>query len=389
MPVLDSAARTADDAFFEIETEIDWLATVSPTGNHDRWREFVKSGYRRAPPLTYLPLRQNPKKLRERLKSLPLDKVENPLIELLLREKRSELQRQIDLIARREKEGFPEASVALFGDPGPVLLSQAREILETVPANTPLPDPVGPSTLTAVARSERENYQKTDPSFDFGIFVQADINSTLMVNHGDLWIDSDTVVPKSRVPALIAHEVGTHVVTRHNGRKQPLRQLETGLPDYDRLQEGLAALAEWLAGCLPPDRLRILAARVIAADLAIKGTTLEDIFADLHDKYGIEEHPAFDTAVRALRGGGLTKDAVYLAGLADLLAWLAEGHDIGQLFIGKIALSQLSTLNKLAREGLVHAPSVIPHHLTGNGCAERLETARTTPITAFYTRDPS
>ena len=386
---LDPVARRADDAFFAIEVEIDWLSALSPTGNHARWEAFVESGYRRAPPLTYAPHKVDFEDLRARLMRCDLDRIEHPLIELLLREKRSELQRQIDLVALREEDGFVQASIALFGAPDPVLLGHSQVILEGVPVDVAPTAPAGAAELAVAALAARDAYRAIDPDFEFGLVVEADINSSLMVNHGDLWIDADTTVPGNQVAALIAHEVGTHVVTRHNGRRQPLRQLETGLPDYDELQEGLATLAEWLAGSLPAPRLRVLAGRVIAADMAIAGEKVETIFACLHDEHDIPPHTAFDTAVRALRGGGLTKDAVYLAGLVDLLAWLAQGHDIAPLYAGKFALAQLPTITKLTEDGVLLPPAVLPLHLTAEGCAERLDRARKTPITEFYSKEPS
>ena len=384
---LEPAARLTDAELFAIEVEIDWLTALSPTNNHERWEAFQASGYRRAPELTYPELACDPVELRQRLSALPLAEIRHPLIGALLREKARELDRQVDLVDLRGTEGFVAASIALFGAPDPALIAQATEILDTIPPNAPVAADADAHDLARAAEQARAAYRATDPDFDFGIHVRADINSSLMVNHGDLWIDADTTVPRGRIAALIAHEVGTHVVTRHNGRAQPLRQLESGLAHYDPLQEGLAALAEWQAGCLPAWRLRQLSARVTAADAAVKGARLEDIYADLHEGRGLAPHAAFDTAVRAKRGGGLTKDAVYLKGLADLLVWLAEGHDLQPLFAGKFALEHLQSLTALAEEGLVRLPVVMPHHLTAEGCADRLETARATPLTRFFTED--
>ena len=78
-------------------------------------------------------------------------------------------------------------------------------------------------------------------------------------------------------------------------------------------------LAEYLSGWLPGERLRVLAGRVVAADMAIHGTGCPGSFACLHETHGFSTGDAFDVAVRARRGGGLTKDAVYLRGLRDLL----------------------------------------------------------------------
>ncbi|WP_330970834.1 tyrosine/phenylalanine carboxypeptidase domain-containing protein, partial [Lysobacter sp. A3-1-A15] len=118
------------------------------------------------------------------------------------------------------------------------------------------------------------------------------------------------------------------------GRKQSLKQLEVGLAHYDALQEGIGVLSEFLAGYLPAERLRVLAARVLATDMAMHGQDVPAIFHCLHQEHGLPTDDAFDVAVRARRGGGLTKDAVYLSGLRDLLEYLHEGGAFEPLFGG-------------------------------------------------------
>src|SRR5690606_41302177 len=93
---------------------------------------------------------------------------------------------------------------------------------------------------------------------------------------------------------------------RHTGGRQLLCQLPVGLADYARLQEGVGVLAEYRAGYLPGERLRVLAARVVATDMAMQGCGVPEIFDLLHNTHGMPTDDAFDVAVRALRGGGLT-----------------------------------------------------------------------------------
>jgi hypothetical protein len=49
---------------------------------------------------------------------------------------------------------------------------------------------------------------------------------------------------KRRVDAIIAHEVGTHIVRRENGAKSPLALLGVGLAGYLRAEEGIATYVE-------------------------------------------------------------------------------------------------------------------------------------------------
>ena len=77
-----------------------------------------------------------------------------------------------------------------------------------------------------------------------------DDSTGVMVSNGNLLIAPTAVVPSYQVQPLLHHEIGTHIVTHVNGSCQPLRLLGAGLAGYDETQEGLAVLAEHLAGGL-------------------------------------------------------------------------------------------------------------------------------------------
>ena len=205
---------------------------------------------------------------------------------------------------------------------------------------------------------------------------------------GNFHVAYDYRTSRHRVGPLIAHEIGTHAVTRHNGQQQPLHTLAGGLSDYDVLQEGLAVLAEYLAGYLPPDRLRLLAARVVAAHMAVEERKGPEIYSCLVDDHQIRSKEAFDTAVRAKRGGGLTKDALYLKGLAELLAYLHHDGEFDILFLGKFALKQLPSLKKLIGEGILHPPELLPAYCRDDGAVQRLARARNLPLEALYQESP-
>src|SRR5690606_27972476 len=60
-----------------------------------------------------------------------------------------------------------------------------------------------------------------------------DTVDSLIVDRGVLHIGRHLKLSQRRARALIAHEVGTHIVTYLNARDQPLAQLRVGLPGYD------------------------------------------------------------------------------------------------------------------------------------------------------------
>ena len=376
-------AERVDAALFDLDRRIDWLTHVSPLDNHERWVSFRDSGFSSCPPLTYPPFELDVSGLAGELDALPIGDVEQPTIAVLLSEKQRELRQFLTLLEARDTPAFAMASETLFGATDPTLLDDACEILETAPEEAPAGPDADADTVAAEAAAARDRYRAIAPDFDFEIRVVDDVDAAMMVHHGDLVIDSHISIPLPRVRALVAHEVGVHVVTRHNGRRQPLRLFESGFADYDPLQEGLATFCEYLAGCLPPTRLRTLAARVVAADLALAQEPVEAIFAELR-VHGIAERTAFDVAVRAKRGGGLTKDAVYLQGLHELHAWLGDGGDITQLFLGKYALGQRHLMAELLEDGFLEPPAILPTCLTEPGADERLASAVDTPFTRLY-----
>jgi uncharacterized protein (TIGR02421 family) len=210
----------------------------------------------------------------------------------------------------------------------------------------------------------------------------------MMVSHGTFYIDGGIRLPRARIQPLVQHEIGTHVVTRYNGGQQPLRQLEVGLAHYDALQEGLGVLAEYLAGYLPGDRLRVLAARVVAVDMAVRGDGIPAIFECLHDGHGMPTDEAFDIALRALRGGGLTKDAVYLSGLRDLIEHLHADAPLEPLLRGKFALSHLAVIDKLEEAGWAVAPAVMPRYCSWDAFPTRLQRCRDTGVADFFHMEP-
>jgi uncharacterized protein (TIGR02421 family) len=270
----------------------------------------------------------------------------------------------------------------------PRLLNLAQKILEPAEHGPELADDAGLDEVLPAVHTEIAWYREQVDNFVVRVEVDNDLSSTMMVSHGVFYIDGRLRIPSARVQPLIQHEVGTHILTRHNGRRQSLRQFEVGLAHYDPLQEGLGVLAEYLSGFLPGERLRTLAARVVAVDMAIDGVDVPAIFDLLHNTHGFDQDEAFDIAVRALRGGGLTKDAVYLSGLRDLIEYLHDGGEFAELFVGKFALSHRRVLDQLIEEGWVTAPELMPRYLTDAAGEQRLERCRHLEVDQLFHKEP-
>jgi uncharacterized protein (TIGR02421 family) len=386
---LPPVAAEVDIALAAIDAELDWLLALNPLGTDALWADFDANGRSRVSPLRYAEPALDLAAMRKRLLGLPVDRIESPLLAGVLAEKQRDLDRTIELVRLRGTEGFIGASIDLFGGVEAGLLELANTILAEVGSGEPLVADTGVDAVVAAVEAEVEWLRARAPDFSLEVVVNADIGSLMMVSHGKLYLDAHLRLPQARLQPLVQHEVGTHVVTFHNGRRQALRQLAVGLAQYDPLQEGLGVLAEYLSGYLPGERLRILAARVVAADMAIHRAGIPEIFARLHEGHGFSTDDAFDVAVRAQRGGGLTKDAVYLRGLRDLLDDLRNGGDLELLFAGKFALSHRVVVEQLVEAGWAAAPDLLPRYASADGFADTLERCRGLGVEALHHRHPA
>lgn len=385
---LPPVARRVDRALCDLDDRVDWLWALSPLGTDALWRTFSESGFTVLPQPVYPAQDPALPDLRRQLLELPVEDVEVPALEALLWEKQRELDRHIELVRLRDTPGLLVASVDLWGDADSDLVVAAERILQSLGTHRAPVEEADCDVVYQEARRQMDAYRARDERFIGEIVVDDNLSSKLMVSRGRLHISRSIRVPLAQVHALIQHEVGTHVLTRHNGSRQPLAQLTVGLAHYDTLQEGLGVLAEYLSGYLSTERMRILAARVIATQQVCHGLGIVDIFHHLASDYDLDPHDAFDVALRAGRGGGLTKDVVYLRGLRDLLHYLRDGGRFDFLFIGKFALSQVPILSELQRLGYVAPPALLPSYLEAPASLQRLDRCRKLSLLELVTEDP-
>lgn len=175
------------------------------------------------------------------------------------------------------------------------------------------------------------------------------------------------------VAQLIHHESYVHVATSLNGLAQPdLPILAASHPGTTRTQEGLAVFAEFITGSMDIERLRRLADRVLAIDMAIEGADFLDIHEWFLERTEGQPEQAFENTRRVFRGGCLTggapftKDVVYLDGLLRVHHFMRTAVATGRadllrlLFCGKLDIEDIPTLAHMAQSGLCRPPRFLP-----------------------------
>jgi uncharacterized protein (TIGR02421 family) len=370
------AAWDVDAALAGISSEFDLLLYVSPTNADAAYAEFKRSKFERAPTFLYRPRDFDPGDLKRRLHAINPDRVEDPTMAHLFREKKGDLDIKLSLLLERERERFLPLSLALYGRIGADLLRSADELLDALPqeAHGSGGRSVPARLFVERAKEEFANYRGAFPPFSSHVEVRDDLTS-LMVSQGNLLVGRRMTIPRHRVEPLLQHEVGTHIVTHWNGAAQPFKLLSAGLAHYDELQEGLAVFAEYLAGGLTATRMRTVAARVLAAQSVADGADFVETWRLLRDRH-LSERPAYLVAMRVHRGGGFVKDSIYLRGVQKVLDYLADGGHLETLLVGKIATDHAPIIEELQRRRVLKPSPLRPAYLDDPDGQSRLDAAR-------------
>ena len=363
-----------DRCLADIGEAFDLLLHATPVNTASAWHAFRQRRFDQAPEFHYRAQVVDVGTLKRRLFALPLEIVEDPALYDLLEEKRDEIDRQLSMLGDRDTRRFLHGSQLLFGSPDMPLVALARRLLDDLqpkPAEGGEADWLDARTFAKQAEAELDHYRRQCPDLPAAVEVRDDVPG-LVVSKGRLLIGTDATVNKHRMAATLHHEIGTHVLTYVNGLHQPFKQMHGGMAGYEELQEGLAVLAEFLVGGLDAARLRLLAGRVLAVDSMVGGADFIETFRLLRHDRGFAARAAFVMAMRVHRGGGFTKDMVYLRGLDRLLEHLRGGGTLDRLLVGKVALDHQDLLDELSRRGLVKPAVLSPRYLDDPAARRRL-----------------
>ena len=381
MTALAPTDLAVDHTLAQLSDGVRFLLDVTPVDAEEVGARFL-AGTLDEPEFTYRELETDPDVLEAQLAMVDLGAVQDHTLAELLRSKHREMQLQLEMLRARGTEDFRALSVELYGAVAPTLRERAQRLMADL-EGTPRPgDMLDAPEFLGLAEAEIAHYRELDPDVGMHAEVRPDVSGVLV--EGDaLLISEDAAVAAARADALLQHEVGTHLVTQVNGAGQPIKVLGSGLAGYEETQEGLAVLAEIACGGLTSFRLRQLAGRVLTVHRRVSGATFREAHAALVEA-GVPSGSAYSTTMRVYRAGGLTKDAIYLRGLLDLLDHLAADGRLDLFFLGKFALRDLPLIEDLHERGVLCPARITPRYLQDPEAAARLHrAAHTTDLTSL------
>ncbi len=354
----DAAIRRVDSMLYRLAKGVDTLLHVNPVNLVQEKKRFFSRHFNYQPQFKYRQLKIDPFAFREKLYNIPVDTIEDISIRQLYRSTIDGFAHEIDLMSSIGTEHFLYNSLRYYGEPKDKDLDNARFF------------------LYAPALEEEKDQLKHDADDamkafhvalnEYGIDCKVEISSRIvaraMVNNvkKSIIINRSARFSEVDLQALVHHELGVHMVTTMNSLVQPLKIFKLGLPGNTHSQEGLAILSEYLSGNMTLQRLKILAYRVLAVDMLVEGYDFSHTFKSLTEEYGMRHESAFNTAARVYRGGGFTKDYLYLSGLREALNYYMASGSIENMFIGKTSFKFLKIINEMSDKKLIKAPVYLP-----------------------------
>ncbi|WP_165395244.1 flavohemoglobin expression-modulating QEGLA motif protein [Flagellimonas allohymeniacidonis] len=344
---------------FEVDANLDrliksieLLSYVNPKNIEKEKHRFFTSKYAIDPEFTYPKVQFNPFKLQRLFFAQRLERIQDDTICKMYMDVINYYSNMIQCIETIGKgRHFYYNSLSVYGTPTEKDVQNARFILHF--ADEPTSADMEKVYTPHEACSYFEDFAK---QYDFPINIKYSTNiaAEAMVSNSAqaLLIKKNVKFSKNQLLTLANHEIGIHLVTTYNGLLQPLKVFSNGFPKNVETQEGLAVFSEYMGGALTLKRLKELAYRVLAADSLIKGYSFADTFDLIHGHYKLNRDEAFGITLRAHRGGGFTKDRLYLSGLRKIYKRYQREESLDILLSGKVALEDEDTIKYLHTLGL-------------------------------------
>ncbi|MEM1259813.1 MAG: flavohemoglobin expression-modulating QEGLA motif protein [Bacteroidota bacterium] len=331
---------------------IELLSYVNPLNIEKEKQRFFSSKYAIEPEFKYPKVKFNPYKLQRLFFAQRLEHIKDDILCTMYKEVINYYSNMIQCIETiGEGRHFYYNSLSVYGTPTEKDVQNAQFILHYAdePSRSDMDKIFTPLEAKAYFEAFGKQYD-----FPLNIRFSTNIAADAMVSNSSrtLIIKKNTKFSKNQLLTLAHHEIGVHLVTTYNGAQQPLKIFSNGMPENVETQEGLAVFSEYMGGALTLKRLKELAYRVLASDSLIKGYSFADTFDLIHGKYKLNRKEAFSITLRAHRGGGFTKDRLYLSGLRKIYERYQQEKSMDVLLTGKVALTDESNIKYLLNLGL-------------------------------------
>lgn len=356
----DKELKQIDKQLYKSLKRFELLAFVNPVNSRAEETRFFKNKFNELPRFKYSPINISPFQLKQSLSALPTSDISDISIRNMYEGVINSFFDKIDLLGTLNSQKFLFNSLRYFGRPSHRDIQNAEYLLHLPP-------------ITSEPR--KVPFLKTDEAVDafkagldaYGIQCKVELSkrviSQVMVLNSKktILIRPDAKFTRKEINALLEHEIGVHMVTTQNSNNQKLKVFNLGLPVNTLTQEGLAILAEYLSGNITLKRLKKLALRVLVVDMMCNGADFIECFKFVSKDHGMDHHDAFTLVTRIFRGGGFTKDYLYLSGFVQILNLWRNKVDLSPLLVGKTSIDYYDTIEEMIGREMISTPQFVTH----------------------------
>ena len=342
-----------DKKLFSLCKSIETLNFINPVNLVAQRNKFLKKNSYISPNFNYKQLNIDPYKFRENLYNLPISEINDADIQQLYRHVIDNLASKIDLLTTIGTENFVYNSLKYYGEPSPSDIANARFLLH-------LNDDELEQNEELLNADDAIDYFKslaTEWGLNCKIEKSAKIVAKAMVNNEKalLLINKEAHFTQKELHAFAYHELGIHMLTTINAKKHPIKVFSLGLAGNTHTQEGIALYSEYCSGSLTTKRLKTIALRVIAVQYMLEHGDFIKTYHSLMNEFNLDKEFAFTLTTRVYRGGGFTKDYLYLKGFRDVLN-LAKERSIDNLLVGKTGVLDFNVVSEIVARGMIIKP---------------------------------
>jgi len=343
--------KKIDRDIIEIDKAIKLLYHLKPINLEEETEKFFnKRNYN--PQFEYPQLKFDPLELVEKLNKIQ-NEIENDESEIgkLFQNKIEEISTKIELLESINETTFTENSIKLYGEPSKEEVKECKKLLEEINYKK-LKEKETQHSAEYAAKEFEKAFQKYKLDKWKVKFKKNMVTNCIAGKNNRLFIKTNAKFTKSRIKALIVHEIETHILTAENGKQQEYQLFNRGFSGYLTTQEGMAMYnVEQQTGKSFSKNYSALS-HVMATHYA-KKHSFNQTFRKLL-KLNIPEQQAFKSTLKVKRGfedtsqtGTFTKDYIYYKGYKEIKNFIEQGGQLSELYIGKININDLETTKNI------------------------------------------
>lgn len=334
-----------DSKLSDIDQQLKLLAFINPQNLAEQKGLFLNSK-EHEPRFLYREPKVDFDLLERELRRLP-DQVSHSLWPLW-QDKKNYLFNKIKLLRSVGTPAFTEHSAKLFTPPTEAEYQSALKFVAEHQNDTP-------DHSRAVKCDEAiamvKNYLKANSLTHWNVKkIKETVADMQVLKSGSVLIKANTTFTENRINALLVHEIGTHVFRNENGRQQPYKIFAQGTANYLTTEEGIAVYNQRELG-LNLGEKNLYPALSIITIYRSQNDEFRKVFESLIQDFDLDTETAWNRCVKVKRGlnnnqsrGAFTKDVVYFRGHLQVRNYLRKGGSIEDLYIGKIAIEDLETI---------------------------------------------